>query len=42
MLAPLFAFLLLAAVRVRWLDYLVPAAVIVFYVWRYWGQTLAA
>jgi hypothetical protein len=42
MLAPLFAFLLLAAVRARWLDYLVPAAVIVFYVWRYWGQTLAA
>lgn len=40
-LVPLAAFLLLAIVRVKLLDYLVPTAVIGFYVWRYWGQTLA-
>lgn len=41
-LAPVLAFSLLAVVRVRWLDYLVPVAFIVFYIARYWQSTLAA
>ena len=41
-LAPIAAFLLLAVVRVRWLDYLIPAAFIIFYVARYWHATLGA
>jgi hypothetical protein len=41
-LAPIAAFLLLALVRVRWLDYLLPAAFIVFYIARYWHATLSA
>jgi hypothetical protein len=39
--APIFAFALLAVVRVRWLDYLVPAAFITFYIARYWHATLS-
>jgi hypothetical protein len=42
MLAPLAAYLLLAFVRVRLLDYAIPSALIAFYVWLYWFQTLAA
>jgi hypothetical protein len=41
-LAPIGAFGLLALVRIGWLDYLVPAAFIVFYVARYWHATLSA
>ena len=41
-LAPIGAFGLLALVRRRWLDYLVPAAFIAFYVARYWHATLSA
>jgi len=41
-LAPIIAFSLLAVVRVRWLDYLIPAAFIVFYIARYWHATLGA
>lgn len=41
-IAPIAAFLLLATVRVRWLDYLVPAAFITFYIARYWHATLGA
>lgn len=40
-LAPVAAFALLATVRSRWLDYLIPAAFIVFYVARYWHATLS-
>ena len=39
-LMPLAAFLLLAVLRVRVLDYLIPGALIAFYIWRYWGQSL--
>jgi hypothetical protein len=41
-LAPIVAFLVLAAVRIRWLDYVIPAAVILFYIARYWHATLSA
>jgi hypothetical protein len=41
-LAPIAGFLLLAVVRVRWLDYLVPAAFILFYIARYWHATLGS
>jgi hypothetical protein len=41
-LAPIIAFSVLMTVRIRWLDYLVPAAVIIFYVARYWHATLSA
>jgi hypothetical protein len=41
-LAPIAMFLLLAIVRVRWLDYLAPAAFIIFYIARYWHATLSA
>jgi hypothetical protein len=41
-LAPVVCFSLLAVVRRRWLDYVIPAAFIVFYVARYWHATLAA
>jgi len=41
-LAPIIAFSVLATVRVRWLDYLVPAAFIIFYIGRYWHATLGA
>lgn len=40
MLAPLGAFLLLVFVRKRALDYAIPVALIAFYGWRYWPQTL--
>ncbi len=39
-LAPVAGFILLAALRVRWLDYLIPAALILFYIARYWHATL--
>jgi hypothetical protein len=32
---------MLAFVRLRWLDYLAPALVILFYLIRYWNQSLA-
>jgi hypothetical protein len=41
-LAPIVAFLVLAAERIRWLDYVIPAAVILFYIARYWHATLSA
>jgi hypothetical protein len=41
-LAPILAFSLLAIARSRWLDYLLPAAFIIFYVARYWNATLSA
>jgi hypothetical protein len=41
-LAPILAFSLLAAVRMRWLDYVVPSAFIAFYIARYWHATLSA
>jgi hypothetical protein len=41
-LAPILAFSLLAITRVRWLDYLIPAAFILFYIARYWHATLGA
>lgn len=41
-LAPILAFALLAILRLRWLDYLVPAAFIIFYIARYWHATLNA
>ena len=41
-LAPILAFSLLAIARSRWLDYLLPAALIIFYVARYWNATLSA
>jgi hypothetical protein len=40
-LGPFAAYLLLAFTRRVWLDYGIPAGLIAFYVWRYWGQTLA-
>lgn len=39
-LGPLAVFLILAFVRKRWLDYSLPLAIIAFYFWRYWHQTL--
>lgn len=42
MVGPLVVYLILAFVRVRWLDYLAPALIIVFYLLRYWNQSLAA
>lgn len=42
MLAPLACYLALASLRIRALDYALPAAILVFYVVRYWHQTLAA
>lgn len=41
-LAPLAGYLLLAFARRRALDYAVPAAILLFYIVRYWHQTLAA
>jgi hypothetical protein len=41
-LTPIVAFTLLAAVRVRWLDYVIPAIFILFYIARYWHATLSA
>lgn len=41
-LAPLGAYLLLAAVRLRVLDHAIPLALIGLYGWLYWGQTLTA
>ena len=41
-LAPIAAFLVLATVRIRLLDYLIPAAFIGFYLARYWHATLSA
>lgn len=40
-LAPLALYTMLVFVRRRALDYAVPAAIIAFYLWRYWNQTLA-
>ncbi|MFL6730649.1 MAG: hypothetical protein ACJ8E3_01065 [Sphingomicrobium sp.] len=39
-LVPLFAYLLLAFVRKPWLDYVLPLAILVFYVSRYWNEAL--
>jgi len=39
-LGPLTAYLLLALLRKRWPDYALPLGVLLFYFWRYWGQTL--
>lgn len=41
MVGPLAVYLTLAFVRLRWLDYLAPALVIIFYLLRYWNQSLA-
>jgi hypothetical protein len=41
MIAPLAAFLLLAFLRLRVLDYAIPLALLAFYAWRYWPQTLS-
>jgi hypothetical protein len=41
MVGPLAVYIILAVVRVRWLDYLAPALVIGFYLLRYWNQSLA-
>lgn len=41
MIGPLATYLLLAFVRVRWLDYAAPAAIIILYLLRYWNQALA-
>ena len=41
MMAPLAGFLILVVVRKRVLDYIVPLALIAFYAWRYWPQTLS-
>jgi hypothetical protein len=41
MLGPLAVYLVLAFARLRWLDYAAPALVIVFYLLRYWNQSLA-
>jgi hypothetical protein len=41
MVAPLAAFVLLAFVRNRVLDYAIPLALIAFYALRYWPQTLS-
>ncbi|HEY2035085.1 MAG TPA: hypothetical protein VGH02_15495 [Rhizomicrobium sp.] len=40
-LTPVVLYLLLSITRRPWLDYAVPALLIAFYLWRYWGQTLA-
>jgi hypothetical protein len=41
MVGPLAVYLTLAFVRRRWLDYLAPALIIIFYLLRYWNQSLA-
>ena len=41
MVAPLLIYLTLAFVRLRWLDYLGPAVIMIFYLLRYWNQSLA-
>jgi hypothetical protein len=41
MTGPLAAYLILALVRRRWLDYVAPAVIIAFYLLRYWNQSLA-
>jgi hypothetical protein len=41
MIGPLAAYLILALVRLRWLDYLAPALIIAFYLLLYWNQSLA-
>lgn len=41
-LAPIVLLAILAVARIRVLDYLIPAALIVFYVARYWHATLSA
>jgi hypothetical protein len=42
MVGPLAVYLILAFVRLRWLDYLAPALMIMFYLLRYWNQSLAS
>lgn len=42
MLAPLAAFVVLAIVRWKLLDYALPTLLVVFYAWRYWTQALVA
>jgi hypothetical protein len=42
MLVPLGLYVALAAIRSRALDLVAPAILIVFYLWRYWGQSLSA
>lgn len=39
-LGPLAAYLVLACVRKKWIDYLLPAIILAFYLGSYWGQTL--
>jgi hypothetical protein len=41
MVVPFAIYLILAFVRLRWLDYLAPTLVILFYLLRYWNQSLA-
>lgn len=41
MVGPLLVYVALAFVRLRWLDYVAPAAIIIFYLFRYWNQSLA-
>jgi hypothetical protein len=41
MVGPLLIYLTLAFVRLRWLDYLAPALIMIFYLLRYWNQSLA-
>lgn len=40
MTGPLAIYLLLTFVRVRWIDYAAPALIIIFYLFRYWNQSL--
>lgn len=40
MIAPLTVYAALAALRLKWLDWLGPLALIGFYLWLYWGQTI--
>jgi hypothetical protein len=41
MVGPLLIYLTLTFVRLRWLDYLAPALIMIFYLLRYWNQSLA-
>jgi hypothetical protein len=41
MVGPLLVYLMLAFARLRWLDYLGPALIMIFYLFRYWNQSLA-
>lgn len=41
MVGPLAVYVMLAFVRLRWLDYLAPLLIMMFYLLRYWNQSLA-